>query len=77
MENSNGVQQQSCPYQAQQAAAAVTTAKPAVIPDITTPLVSTTNQPPVIGTSNLGLLNSFIGTWNSPVGANATGYNVF
>ncbi|CAC9974600.1 heme-binding protein [Flavobacterium panici] len=79
MENLNGLQQQKCPYQAQQAAGtAITTpaAAPAVIPDITTPLVSTTNQPPVVGTNNLGLINSFIGTWNSPTGANATGYNV-
>jgi len=59
-----------CPYMAQQAATT------AVVPDITTPLVSATNQPPVIGTVNLGLLNNFIGTWNSPTGANATGYNV-
>lgn len=70
MENSISLEQQKCPYLAQQAAA------PAVIPDITTPLVSATNQPPVIGTDDLGLLNSFIGTWNSPTGANATGYNV-
>ena len=67
MENSISLEQQKCPYLAQQAA---------VIPNITTPLVSATNQPPVIGTDNLGLLNNFIGTWNSPTGANATGYNV-
>jgi hypothetical protein len=71
MENSTILEQQTCPYLAQQAA---TTA--AVIPDITTPIVTTTNQPPVIGTSNIGLLNSLIGTWNSPTGAEATGYNV-
>jgi hypothetical protein len=59
-------EQQKCPYNPNQA----------VIPDITTPSVTTTNQPPVIGTANLGLLNSFIGTWNSPTGADATGYNV-
>lgn len=70
MENSISLEQQKCPYLAQQEAA------PAVIPDITTPLVSATNQPPVIGTDNLGLLNSFIGTWNSPTGADASGYNV-
>ncbi|SHM03234.1 heme-binding protein [Flavobacterium chilense] len=70
MENSTNLQQQTCPYLAQQTATA------AVIPDITTPIVTTTNQPPVIGTSNIGLLNSFIGTWNSPTGAEATGYNV-
>jgi hypothetical protein len=70
MENQTNLEQQKCPYLAQQAAA------PAVIPDITTPLVSETNQPPVIGASNIGLLNNFIGTWNSPTGANATGYNV-
>ena len=70
METSTSLEQQKCPYLAQQAATE------AVIPDITTPLVSATNQPPVIGTDNLGLLNSFIGTWNSPTGANATGYNV-
>ncbi|MEN2399070.1 heme-binding protein [Flavobacterium sp. MC2016-06] len=69
MTNSTNSDQQTCPYLAQQAATAV-------IPDITTPLVSTTNQQPVIGTSNIGLLNSFIGTWNSPTGADATGYNV-
>ena len=67
MENSISLEQQKCPYLAQQAA---------VIPNITTPLVSATNQPPVIGTDNLGLLNNFIGTWNSPTGADATGYNV-
>jgi hypothetical protein len=71
MENQTTLEQQKCPYLAQQA-----TAAPAVIPDITTPLVSTTNQPPVIGTPNIGLLNNFIGTWNSPTGAAATGYNV-
>lgn len=70
MENSISLEQQKCPYLAQQAATT------AVIPDITTPLVSATNQPPVIGTDYLGLLNNFIGTWNSPTGANATGYNV-
>lgn len=70
MENSISLEQQKCPYLAQQAATT------AVIPDITTPLVSATNQPPVIGTDNLGLLNSFIGTWNSPTGAEASGYNV-
>ena len=70
MENSITLEQQKCPYLAQQTATA------AVIPDITTPLVSATNQPPVIGTDNLGLLNNFIGTWNSPTGADATGYNV-
>ena len=67
MENSISLEQQKCPYLAQQAA---------VIPNITTPLVSATNQPPVIGTDDLGLLNNFIGTWNSPTGAEATGYNV-
>ncbi|MEP6931241.1 MAG: hypothetical protein ABI850_14560, partial [Flavobacterium sp.] len=72
MENTINLEKPTCPYLAQQAATAAT----AVIPDITTPLVGTTNQPPVIGTSNLGLLNHFIGTWNSPVGAAATGYNV-
>ncbi|WP_337966404.1 heme-binding protein [uncultured Flavobacterium sp.] len=71
MENSTNLETQTCPYLAQQAATA-----PAVIPDITTPILTTTNQPTVIGTSNLGLLNNFIGTWNSPTGANATGYNV-
>ncbi|PKB15958.1 heme-binding protein [Flavobacterium sp. 5] len=71
MANPINLDQPTCPYLAQQAA---TTA--AVIPDITTPLVSATNQPPVIGTSNLGLLNNFIGTWNSPTGADASGYNV-
>jgi|GEM_PF-4012368 len=71
MENSINPEQQTCPYLAQQATTAA-----AVIPDITTPIVTTTNQPPVIGTSNIGLLNSFIGTWNSPTGAEATGYNV-
>jgi len=70
MENSTNLEQQICPHLAKQAVAS------AVIPDITTPLITTTNQPPVTGTSNLGLLNSFIGTWNSPKGANATGYNV-
>lgn len=70
MENSISLEQQKCPYLAQKAAA------PAVIPDITTPLVAATNQPPVIGTSNLGLINNFIGTWNSPTGADASGYNV-
>ena len=70
MENSTDLQQQKCPYLAQQAATV------AVIPDISTPLVATTNQPPVIGNANLGLLNNFIGTWNSPTGADATGYNV-
>lgn len=45
-------------------------------PDITTPIITATNQTPVTGTDNLGLLNSFIGTWNSPTGAAATGYNV-
>jgi hypothetical protein len=45
-------------------------------PDITTPLIPFPNQIPVTGTNNLGLLNSFIGTWNSPIGAAATGYNV-
>lgn len=70
MENSISLEQQKCPYLAQQATA------PAVIPNITTPLVTTTNQPPVIGTDNLGLLNNFVGTWNSPTGAEATGYNV-
>ncbi|MWB93281.1 hypothetical protein GON26_02825 [Flavobacterium sp. GA093] len=70
MENSTDLQQQKCPYLAKQAATV------AVIPDISTPLVATTNQPPVIGNANLGLLNNFIGTWNSPTGADATGYNV-
>jgi hypothetical protein len=70
MENSISLEQQKCPYLAQQAAA------PAVVPDITTPLVSATNQPPVVGSLNLGLLNNFIGTWNSPTGADASGYNV-
>lgn len=70
MENSISLEEQKCPYLAQQAATN------AVIPDITTPLVSTTNQLPVIGTPNIGLLNNFIGTWNSPTGADATGYNV-
>ncbi|MGO4771305.1 heme-binding protein [Flavobacterium sp. W22_SRS_FK3] len=70
MENSINLEQQKCPYLAQQAAAV------AVVPDITTPLVSATNQPPVVGIDNLGLLNNFIGTWNSPTGAAATGYNV-
>jgi hypothetical protein len=71
MENSNDlIVQQTCPHLSQQ------TVDQAVVPDITSPLVSTTNQPPVIGTANLGLLNSFIGTWNSPTGSDATGYNV-
>jgi hypothetical protein len=70
MENSINLAEQKCPYLAQQAATT------AIIPDITTPLVSATNQPPVIGISNLGLLNNFIGTWNSPTGVDATGYNV-
>ncbi|MBF4472411.1 MULTISPECIES: heme-binding protein [Flavobacterium] len=70
MENSISLEKQKCPYLAEQASAT------AIIPDITTPLVSATNQPPVIGTSNLGLLNNFIGTWNSPTGADAAGYNV-
>lgn len=49
---------------------------PAVPPNITTPLITATNQTPQTGTDNLGLLNSFIGTWNSPTGNDATGYNV-
>ncbi len=48
----------------------------AIPPDITTPLIPFPNQLPVTGTTNLGLLNSFIGTWNSPTGNAATGYNV-
>lgn len=45
-------------------------------PDITTPIINPTNQTPVTGADNLGLLNDFIGTWNSPTGDAATGYNV-
>ena len=67
MENSNDLNaQQTCPHHSQQA----------VVPDISTPLISMTNQPAVIGVNNLGILNNFIGTWNSPTGINATGYNV-
>ena len=71
MKKATNLEEQTCPHLAQQAKVLA-----AVIPDITTPLLSSTNQPPHIGTSNLGLLNSFIGTWNSPKGTNATGYNV-
>ena len=46
------------------------------IPNITTPIINPTNQTPVTGANNLGLLNDFIGTWNSPTGEAATGYNV-
>lgn len=70
MENSISTEKPTCPYLAQQASTV------AIVPDITTPLVSATNQPPVVGIKNLGLLNNFIGTWNSPTGAAATGYNV-
>lgn len=49
---------------------------PLLKPDVTTPLISATNQVPVTGKSNIGLLNEFIGTWNSPSGTDATGYNV-
>lgn len=45
-------------------------------PDITTPLVRNPVQPPVTGAANLGYLNYLLGTWNSPKGAAATGYNV-
>jgi len=45
-------------------------------PDITTPIINPTNQTPATGADNLGLLNDFIGTWNSPTGDSATGYNV-
>lgn len=47
-------------------------------PDITTPLVRTPDNqaalvPPL---ASLGALQALIGTWNSPPGAAATGYNV-
>ena len=71
MKKATNLEEQTCPHLAQQAKVLA-----AVIPDITTPLLSSTNQLPHIGTSKLGLLNSFIGTWNSPKGTNATGYNV-
>lgn len=45
-------------------------------PNITTPIINPTNQTPATGAANLGLLNEFIGTWNSTKGADATGYNV-
>ncbi|KIA97542.1 hypothetical protein OA93_13515 [Flavobacterium sp. KMS] len=76
MENSIDLEQKTCPYQAQNALQAQQASTVALIPDITTPLVSTTNQPPVVGPINLGLLNNLIGTWNSPTGEAATGYNV-
>ncbi|WP_338847380.1 heme-binding protein [Massilia sp. W12] len=45
-------------------------------PDISTPLIPYPNQTPVTGPQNLGYLNDFIGTWNSPTGTAATGFNV-
>lgn len=47
----------------------------ATSPDIDSPLVrGPLNQAGV--TNNLGCLSDLIGTWNSPTGADATGYNV-
>lgn len=45
-------------------------------PNITTPIINGTNQTPVTSSDKLGLLSEFIGTWNSPTGDAATGYNV-
>jgi hypothetical protein len=42
-------------------------------PNITTPLVTAPNQPTPFP---LGFLHALVGTWNSPTGASATGYNV-
>lgn len=50
--------------------------QPATPPDITTPLVSNPNQTAAVGPDKLGLLDKFRGTWNSPTGSQATGYNV-
>lgn len=44
-----------------------------IFPDITTPLVIAPNQPTPF---SLGVLSALVGTWNSPSGADATGYNV-
>jgi len=50
---------------------------PTILPDITTPLVGAPNQPlPTGPAGDLGWLAALIGTWNSPTGAAATGYNV-
>jgi len=72
MADPTNLEQQGCPHHSQQ----TTNPTVAVVPDITTPLLSLTNQPPDVSSSKIGLLNSFIGTWNSPRGNNATGYNV-
>lgn len=71
MPNSTNSDEQKCPHLAQQAANTA-----AILPDITTPLISETNQPVDTTSSQLGHLSSFIGTWNSPRDTNATGYNV-
>lgn len=44
-----------------------------IFPNITTPLVVAPNQPTPFP---LGVLSTLVGTWNSPSGAGATGYNV-
>jgi hypothetical protein len=44
-----------------------------IIPDTTIPLVIAPNQPTPFP---LGVLSAFVGTWNSPAGSSATGYNV-
>ncbi len=45
-------------------------------PNINRPIINPTNQATHTSEEQLGLLSEFIGTWNSPRGAAATGYNV-